>query len=176
MKKIIFPIAIVATLMLSAFTTIKSTAWKINDGYAIKFTSENPTGIFRTMTGDIQFDENDLGASSFNMTVDVASINTGNGMQNKHAKSAKWFDAEQYPKITFRSTKIEKTANGYQTVGLLNLHGIEKEISIPFTFSDDTFIGSFEVDRLDYKIGDMKGMNANASQKLRVDISVPVSK
>ncbi len=83
MKKIIFPMAVAATLFFSAFTVITSTNWKIADGYSIKFTSKDPSGVFKTLKGDIAFDEKNLDASKFNLTIDVASINTGNGMK-KH--------------------------------------------------------------------------------------------
>src|SRR5687768_4002310 len=109
MKKIVFPVAIAITLALSAYTTLKSFDWKIAEGYSIKFTSEHPSGIFTSFKGDIQFDEKNLAASKFNVAIDVASINTGNGMRNKHAKSDKWFDEKKYPQIKFTSSEISKT-------------------------------------------------------------------
>ena len=88
-------------LILSAFTISSSLNWTISEGYEIKFSSStgDPEGIFKTINGDIQFNENDLASSKCDFKVDVNSINTGNGMQNKHAISAKWFDAEKYPNI-----------------------------------------------------------------------------
>src|ERR1700733_14213825 len=103
MKKIIFPIAIVATMLLSAFTTINSMNWKIADGYSVKFTSDDPSGVFTSMKGDISFDANDLANSKFNVIIDVNSINMGNGMKNTKAKTADWFDTDKYPTITFTS-------------------------------------------------------------------------
>jgi len=50
------------------------------EGYFIKVAGTDAEGIFKTMSGDIQFDENNLDASKFSI-----SINTGNGMKNKHA-------------------------------------------------------------------------------------------
>jgi polyisoprenoid-binding protein YceI len=176
MKKILFPIAIVATMAFSAFTTYDAINWKISPSYSIKFTSKNPSGIFTSFKGDILFDESNLDASKFDVTIDAASISTGNGMKNSHAKSDKWFDAAKYPTIKYTSSKITKTATGYEVIGTLDLHGIQKQITIPFTFTNNTFVGSFDINRLDFKVGTNEGMNANASTTLKVDVSVPVTK
>lgn len=175
MKKIIFPLAISATLFLSAFAMVVSHNYKIADGYSIKFTSENPEGVFTSLKGDILFDEKNLEASKFSVIVDAASINTGNGLKNKHAKSEKWFDVEKYPSIKFTSSKISKTANGYEATGILDMHGVQKELTMPFTFQNNTFKSTFNISRVDYKIGSTEGMSANAATILKVDISVPVT-
>jgi len=176
MKKTIFPIAIAATMLLSAFTVITSTTWKIADGYSIKFTSDDPSGAFTSMKGDISFDANDLANSKFDVTVDVNSINTGNGMKNTKAKNENWFNVAKYPNIKFTSSKINKTATGYEAVGTLDMHGVQKQITIPFTFANNTFTGSFSVNRIDYGVGNDEGMNAHAKNDLKIDVSVPVTK
>ena len=102
-------------------------------------TSKKATGVFSKMAGDVAFDANNLDASSFNVSVDVSSINTGNGMQNKHAVSDKWFDAETYPKITFVSKSFSKTDSGYEVTGSLTMHGVTKEFTMPFTFENNVF-------------------------------------
>jgi polyisoprenoid-binding protein YceI len=175
MKKTIFPAATAAVFLLCAFTTFNATQWNIAQGYSIKFTSPDPSGVFTSLKGSVVFDENNPGASKFDVTVDVASINTGNGTMNKHAKSAKWFDAENYPFIKFTSSKISKTSNGYEVTGTMEIHGIQKEITFPFTFSNNTFIASFDVNRLDYKVGTNEGMQSHAQTTLKIDLSVPVT-
>jgi polyisoprenoid-binding protein YceI len=97
-------------------------------------------------------------------------------MKNKHAKSDKWFDAKQFPSITFISSKFSKAATGYQVDGILELHGVKKPVSIPFTFAGNTFKGSFSVNRMDYGIGTMEGMSKKVSNEIKLDISVPVTK
>lgn len=173
MKKLAFPLAALFLIVSSAFTIYKSQAWKIGDNYSVKFTSTDPSGVFTGLKGTVEFDEKNLKASKFDVTVDVASINTGNGMQNTHAKSAQWFDAEKYPTIKFTSSAISKTANGYEAKGTLDLHGVQKEVAIPFTFQNNTFTGSFEVSREDFNLNPS---NAKAGKVIKVDLSVPVSK
>jgi polyisoprenoid-binding protein YceI len=176
MKQMSFVALVGATLLLSAFTTIKAIDWQIAEGYSIKFKGTDAEGIFKTMSGNISFDENDLSTSQFSVSVDVSSINTGNGMKNKHAKSDKWFDAEKYPTITFTSSKISKATQGYLVEGTLTMHGVKKQVIIPFTFGSNLFKGNFSVNRLDYGVGTMEGMSKKVSNEIALEISVPVTK
>jgi polyisoprenoid-binding protein YceI len=174
MKKFIYPFAALALIVSSAFTFIKSQDWKIADGYSVKFDGGDPSGEFRGMKGTINFDPNDLATSKFDVSIDVATINTGNGMKNTHAKSEKWFDADKYPTIKFTSSAITKTAAGFEAKGTLDMHGVQKEITLPFTFSNNTFAGSLEINRLDYNVNVAEP--AHGAAKFKVDISVPVTK
>lgn len=171
-----FLFSVVAIIGLSAFSIQQSMDWKIADGYSINFTSTDPTGVFNKMSGDITFDPANLDAAKFDVKVDVSSINTGNGTQNKHAKSAKWFDAETYPHISFTSSKFNKTASGYNVEGTLEIHGVKKPFTMPFTFKDNVFASSYMVNRMDFGVGSMKGMSKKVPAELKVDISVPVTK
>ncbi|MFK8054817.1 MAG: YceI family protein [Saprospiraceae bacterium] len=164
-----------AIILFSAFTISSSTTWKIADGYSVAFTSKDPSGVFTKMDGDITFDEDNLDASMFDVAIEVASINTGNGMKNKHAKSAKWFDAEKYPTIRFTSSAFAKTDSGYEVTGTLDMHGIQKEFTMPFTFENNTFVSSFMVSRVDFEIGSMKGMSGKVPAEIKLDLSVPVT-
>jgi polyisoprenoid-binding protein YceI len=174
MKKLIYPFAAIALIAASAFTVIKSQDWKITDGYSIKFDGGDPSGEFKELKGTVSFDPNDLATSKFDVSVDVATINTGNGMKNKDAKSDKWFDAEKYPVIKFTSTAITKTAEEYDAKGILDMHGVQKEITIPFTFDNNVFAGSFEINRLDYNINTAEPNHGGT--KFKIDLSVPVTK
>jgi len=177
MKKLIYPAAMALILSLSAFVFITAQNWKIADGYSIKFTSKDPSGTFTSLKGDIQFDEKDLATSKFNVTIDANSINTGNGMKNSKSKSAGWLDTGKYPDIKFVSSSISKKGAGYEAKGNLTLHGVTKEITIPFTYTKTDkgglFTGSFSVNRNDYKIGEPGG---HTEEVLALDISVPVTK
>ena len=168
---------LLATLVLiaaSAFTFIQSQDWKIAEGYSIKFDGGDPSGEFSGLKGTIQFDEKNLAASNFNVTIDVASINTGNGMKNTHAKGANWFDVEKYPTIAFTSSSIAKTSSGFESKGTLEMHGVKKEITLPFTFIGNTFAANIEVNRLDFGLDD--GKHPKMVPALKVSINVPVTK
>lgn len=176
MAKFNFLGMVAVIIFLSAFTINNSVSWNISEGYSIKFTNKEASGVFSDLQGDIQFDETNLEASKFDMKIDVSSINTGNGMKNKHAKGSKWFDSKQFPTINFTSKSFAKAASGYTVTGTLAMHGTEKEITIPFTFENNVFEGSFNVDRVEYGIGSTKGMSKKVPLDIQLDISVPVSK
>lgn len=175
MAHITTPLAFAALLGLSAFTAIESTNWNIADGYSVKFTSADPSGVFEKMTGTVVFDEKDLDKASFNVSIDVNSINCGNGMQNRHAVSDKWFDAEKYPTINFVSNSVKKSAKGYEAAGKLTMHGVTKDLTIPFTFAPSgdggTFTGKFDVSRAAYGVG---GPSDKVPDVMKMEVSVPV--
>jgi polyisoprenoid-binding protein YceI len=170
MKKFFYPIATAIIILASAFTSIAQD-YKISDGYAVKFSAASTSGIFKTLKGDISFDEKNLAASKFNVTIDVASINTGNGLKNTHAKGDKWLDAKKFPVIKFTSKAITKSGNGYNAKGELAMHGVKKEINIPFTFAKNTFAGNFEVNRNDFGIGSPGG---KVDDVIKLEVTVPV--
>jgi polyisoprenoid-binding protein YceI len=174
MKKLFYPVAAVVIMLASAFTIIKSQDWKIADNYSVKFDGGDPSGEFGGLKGTISFDPANLASSKFDASIDVSTINTGNGMKNTHAKSEKWFDAEKYPTIRFSSSAITKATVGYEAKGILEMHGVKKEITIPFTFENSVFKGSFQVNRLDYNVNTAEPDHGAATFK--VDLSVPVVK
>jgi polyisoprenoid-binding protein YceI len=147
--------------------------WKIADDYSVTFDGGDPAGEFRGMKGTISFDPNNLKTSKFDVSIEVASINTGNGMKNTHAKSEKWLDAEKYPLISFTSKEITKVALGYEAKGTLDMHGVQKEITLPFTFDKDVFTGSISVNRMDYNINTAEPNHG--AQIMKVNILVPVT-
>lgn len=175
MKKTLYFIIALAFTSLTAFT-ISSSNWKINNGYSIKFTTTDAKGKFEKIDGIINFDEANLSSASFNITVSVSSIATGFFLKNSHAKGSRWFDSEKYPTINFISSKVYKSNNGYIVEGQLTMHGITKQVQIPFTFLNNTFKGNFSVNRMDYQVGTMEGMSKKVGNKIDLEIIVPVIK
>jgi len=176
MKNLSFLAVVGMMILFSAFTVSNSMSWNISDGYSIKFAGTDAEGIFKDMTGDIQFDTENPENSTFSFTVAVNSINTGKGMKNKHAVSDKWFDAENYPNITFQSKSVSKDGNDYNVTGTMNIHGVAKEMTIPFAFNGDAFSSKFSVNRMDFGVGTMKGMSKKVSNEIKLDVTIPVSK
>jgi polyisoprenoid-binding protein YceI len=175
--KLFYPIAAAILLAGSAFTFITAQSWKIGDNYNIAFSLGDAGGIFKGFKGTILFDDNNPAAGKFDVSLDVASVNTGNGLQNKHIKSEEWLDATKYPLIRYTSQKIVKAGNGYQVTGILDMHGVTKPVTIPFTFqhtgTGGTFAGTFTINRNDFKIGKPGG---DVEDNIKLEISVPVTK
>lgn len=176
MKKIKYVLAVSAFLVLTAFTINEAMDWKIAKNYSVKFAGTDAEGVFKTINGSIQFDQSDLATSKCSFSIPVNSINTGNGTKNKHAVSDKWFDAKQYPNITFISSAFTTSKSGYAVKGIMEIHGVQKEMTLPFSFTENTFNSKFSVNRLDFKVGTMNGMSKKVSNEIKLDISLPVTK
>ncbi|WP_432714373.1 YceI family protein [Pedobacter sp.] len=73
----------------------------------------------------------DFSDAVFDLSVEVASINTHVEMRDKHLRSADFFDVETYPTMTYKSSTIKKVAdNKYQLTGNLTLHGVTKQVTM----------------------------------------------
>ena len=174
MKKI----GLIASLafMASGF----GSAQTIDSGKSIvNFSIENMkvrtvTGTFTGMKGEIRFDETDLANSSFNVSIEAASVNTENKERNDHLRNEDFFHVEEYPVISFESSSIQRTSSGFLTSGMLSMHGVSREVEIPFTYSNNQFVGILEVNRFDYKIGE--GTNTTSvDETARLEIIVVVN-
>ncbi|HRI80265.1 MAG TPA: YceI family protein [Cyclobacteriaceae bacterium] len=169
-----FLFVVLAFILAASPAFVKAQSWKIGEGYSVKFEAGDPSGEFTGLKGTIVFDEKNLASAKFDVSIDVASINTGNGMKNTHAKGANWFDAEKFPTINFISSAISKTADGYEAKGTLEMHGVKKDFTMPFTFTNNTFTSSFDVNRLDFNLDD--GKHPKMSPTMKVMLNVPVTK
>jgi polyisoprenoid-binding protein YceI len=163
--------------VLAAFTSFAQ-QYKLADGYKISFTNPDVSGTFDELSApSIVFDAAKLASSKLSLKLEVSSINTGNGLMNKHAKGEEWFNAEKHPYIEFTSSKIEKTSEGFKATGKLQMHGVSKEVSIPFTFSEKgnkaTFNAKFNVDRSDFQIGKKNG---GVAETIKITATIPVTK
>jgi polyisoprenoid-binding protein YceI len=174
MKHSIYSVSLIGILTLTAFSSQEPNDWKIIDGYAVKFETSYAEGEFTSVNGTVLFDEDNLEISKFDINLDVASISTGNSLKDNHAKKDKWFGADKYPTIQFKSSNITKTGADYKVVGNLALHGVKKEITIPFTFINNIFKGSFTLNRLDYKVGTDTGFSSIVGNDIKIELSVPV--
>lgn len=86
-------------------------------------------GKFTAASGEIEWDENEPTRSWARATINARSITTGDEKRDAHLLSADFFDVEQYPTITFESTKTEpKNGKRYTVTGNLSMHGITKPI------------------------------------------------
>jgi polyisoprenoid-binding protein YceI len=154
-----------------------SQGWTILESHKVAFSNKDVSGTFDQISGTIVFDPANLTSAKLNFKLKVESINTGNGLQNKHARGDEWFHAEKYPYIEFESTKIEKTEAGFKALGKLEMHGVKKEVSIPFTFvkkgNKGTFVAKFNVSRSEYNVG-KKGNDV--ADILKITATLPVQK
>jgi polyisoprenoid-binding protein YceI len=95
----------------------------------------NVQGKFNEFSGTILYDGQDTTKSSVSVTIKAASIDTGVEQRDSHLRSADFFDAAKYPEVTFQSTRIEKRGEGYVALGTLTMHGVAKEVALPFAIA-----------------------------------------
>lgn len=92
-------------------------------------------GTFHNFEASIEADPEDLTTADISFSIDVNSIDTRNEERDKHLKSADFFDVENHPKITFKSTKIEKTGDSkYDVTGDLTIKGVTRPVTFSVTY------------------------------------------
>jgi len=134
----------------------------------------NTGGDLGGLKGTIKFDPLHPTASSFDVTVQVSTIDTDNDRRDNHLRSDDFFNAEKYPVIRIASKKVEATnvANTYMFTGNLTIKDVTKEIRFPFTATAKDggylFAGDFTIDRRDYNVG---GSSATMSDEVKVSLS-----
>lgn len=117
------------------------------------------SGIFERYVVDIDFDPANIAATSIRATIDLASAKTGNKMFDGALPKDDWFDTDKTPNGLFKSTAVEKQADGrYVAIGDLTLRGITKPVTLSFSLDREdapeiNASATLTVDRLAYDIG-----------------------
>ena len=91
-------------------------------------------GEFGKTEGTVVIDDADVSKSKVEATIDVASVNTREEKRDAHLKSPDFFDVARFPTLTFKSTKVEKGAEGHLKVtGDLTLKGVTRPVVLDVT-------------------------------------------
>jgi len=90
-------------------------------------------GKFTDFAITLNNDDKDITKSSVNVVIKATSVNTGIDARDKHLRNAEFFDVGKFPEITFQSQRIEKKGKGFIAHGPLTMHGVSKDIALPFT-------------------------------------------
>jgi polyisoprenoid-binding protein YceI len=119
-------------------------------------------GRFKDYAGTIKYDAQHQADSSVQVTVQAASIDTGNDSRDKDLRSDSYFSVEKFPTLSFVSTKVTpKGANSFDVTGNLTIKGVTKTITIPATFLGEMktqmgqragFRSAFTIKRADYGV------------------------
>ena len=98
----------------------------------------NLIGRFNTAAGDVSFDKDAVEKSAVTVTIDTASVDTNHAKRDEHLRSPDFFNVKEFPKMTFKSTKIEKTGdNAGKLHGELTMLGVTKPVVLDVTFNKD---------------------------------------
>lgn len=93
------------------------------------------TGSFKSFEGSVQTEGDSFDGASIQFTADVNSIDTNMEQRDGHLKSADFFDAENFPTLSFASTSfVQKGDDEFTLTGDLTLRGVTKSISLAVNY------------------------------------------
>ena len=101
-------------------------------------------------TGNI--DMSDLENSQFSGSVATETLDTNNWLRSRHLRGKKYFDAKQFPKLTFRSNSVLLLDSVIIVTGSLTIKAVSREVEFRFTRKATTLIGSASINTQDYGI------------------------
>lgn len=129
--------------MSSAVTAENKTTWNIDSAHSgVHFSVKHLVvatvrGQFDKVSGSAVIDPADPAGSSVHAVIDAASINTREPQRDAHLRSPDFLDAEQFPTIEFRSTKVARTDQGFAVTGDLTIHGVTRTVVLAVEATDD---------------------------------------
>jgi polyisoprenoid-binding protein YceI len=137
-------IALLLLVVIGIGTQVRAEVWQFDKahshiGFSVRhMVISNVLGAFSDYTGTVNFDGKQVENGTVDITIQTASINTENERRDTDLKSPGFFDAAKFPTITFKSTKITKSAGDkFSMVGDFTMKGVTKEITL-----DCQFIGT----------------------------------
>lgn len=113
--------------------------WEIDPGHAeVAFIGRHlmltkVRGRFTGVSGTVRIAER-MNDSSVDVTIEMASVESGNQVRDDHIRSAELFDVDQYPQATFRSVSVEWNDDHGVVDGELTIHGVTRRVPLQVTF------------------------------------------
>jgi len=142
--------------------TYRLEAAKSTLGFSFIQAGASNKGHFGRFDTTFAFDPAQLAASRLEVSVQIASLDTGDKDRDSTLKSPDLFDAARFPAARFLATVITRLdANRYQASGKLTIRDVTRDLNVPFTFrtapgggpSVATMAGEVLIRRLDYGVG-----------------------
>lgn len=137
--------ALTIGLIAASLTTVsmaKAVEYKIDPTHTATvftwnhFGFSTPSANFSDIQGTISIDNAKPASSSVNVSIPLSSLNTNVTALDEHLKTAEFFDAEKYPNITFKSTKVQAIAkNKYKITGNLTVKDVTKPVVLDATLN-----------------------------------------
>jgi polyisoprenoid-binding protein YceI len=132
-------------------------------GFSIRHFFSKVPGQFKDFSGTVVVDEKDPPASSVEVTIQTASISTGNDRRDAHLRSPDFFAADSFPALTFKSTKVAPAGKDrYQVTGNLTMRGVTRPVVL-----DVEFLGMGQIGIGGQNLGTKAGFDATTSVNRR---------
>lgn len=172
------------------------TNWTIDPSHTlIEFSAKHMMvttvkGRFTEVTGTIIADEETHTDTAIDVEINAASLTTGADQRDAHLKSPDFLDVENYPTITFKSTRIEKLNDDkFRVTGNLTIHGVTREIAFeaedngrgttPWGAEVAGFTAHTEINRKDFGLGWNVALETGGvlvSDKIKISLEVEAVK
>ncbi len=168
--------------LISLFLTLPAHAaeYKLDPAHSFIEFKINHLGIsmlhgrFNHLSGELSYDSASPSDSRIKIDIDPASVDTNHAERDKHLRSDDFLDVKTHPKASFSSTSFASNDTGGALTGMLNMHGVSKEISIDVIKAGEGkdpwgnyrvgFSGTTELVRDDFGIGYDLGPAAKTMQ------------
>jgi len=125
------------TAVIAPSQSTNAAEWQIDPAHSAAHFSvrhlmiSNVRGEFTKLSGSALIDPTDLTRSRVEVTINAASLNTREPQRDDHLRSPDFFDVANFPRITFRSSRIESLGpEHYKVTGDLTIHGATKEVAL----------------------------------------------
>ena len=126
--------------MSTTTQTAASTTWKIDPVHShIEFSVRHlmittVKGRFTGVDGTVSIDDADPSASAVDVRIDASTIDTREPQRDAHLRSADFLDAEKFPRLTFKSTRVsERRGDQFSVTGNLTIRGVTREVVLKVT-------------------------------------------
>jgi polyisoprenoid-binding protein YceI len=103
-------------------------------GFKIRHLFANVTGRFTDVSGTIDIDLDHPDTASVDATIGIKSIDTASSRRDDDLRGSNFFDAEKFPTMTFKSTKVAVSGTEADMTGDLTLHGVTKPVTLHVKF------------------------------------------
>ena len=165
--------------LMTYLSSVSQVYRPVDDQSSVKFKIKNfgfnnVTGSFKGLQGTIQFNPENPGASSMDVTIDARSVNTGINLRDNHLRKEEYFDVKKYPVIRFVSSKITTStkAGTLFMFGKITIKNVTREVSFPFTAVPQEggylFSGEFKINRIHFGVGESSSVSDNLTVTLKV--------
>lgn len=163
--------------LLMSLSVVAQPNWKTTKAavtFKIRNAGLNVDGTFGGFSGQLVFDPATPEKAQLSASVDATTLETGINLRNNHLKKPDYFDVAAHPRISLKSTKIEKKGgNAYLGTFALTLKGTTRTVMIPFTVAQSgmmaQFSGEFVINRRDYEVG---GRSLLLSDDVKINLSI----
>jgi polyisoprenoid-binding protein YceI len=129
-------VALVSAGLFQGRAQAASNVWNIDQehssvGFRVKHLGmSNVSGQFKKFAGTVSYDGRNIRSAVIDAKIKTRSVETRSIKRDDRLMGKTFFDAEEYPAITFKSQKIVPANGGFKVNGVISIHGFAREITL----------------------------------------------